>query len=41
MSAIVACTRVSTDVQTCENQRRTISACYAPGKWLLDDGVSG
>jgi putative DNA-invertase from lambdoid prophage Rac len=29
MSAIVAYTRVSTDDQTCENQRRTISARYA------------
>lgn len=41
MSAIVAYTRVSTDDQTCENQRRTISARYAVGKWFSDDGVSG
>ena len=41
MSAIVAYTRVSTDDQTCENQRRTISARYAVSKWFSDDGVSG
>ena len=41
MSAVVAYTRVSTDDQTCENQRRTISARYAVGKWFSDDGVSG
>ena len=34
-------TRVSTDDQTCENQRRTISARYAVSKWFSDDGVSG
>ena len=32
MSAVVAYTRVSTDDQTCENQRRTISASAALGK---------
>lgn len=41
MSAIVAYTRVSTDDQTCENQRLTISARYAVAKWFTDDGVSG
>lgn len=41
MSAVVAYTRVSTDDQTCENQRRTISARYAVSKWFSDDGVSG
>ena len=41
MSAIVAYARVSTEDQTCENQRRTISARYAVGKWFTDDGVSG
>lgn len=41
MSAIVAYARVSTDDQTCENQRRSISARYAVGKWFADDGVSG
>ncbi|MDD3352905.1 recombinase family protein [Zoogloea sp.] len=41
MSAIVAYARVSTDDQTCENQRRTISARYAVAKWFTDDGVSG
>lgn len=41
MPAIVAYTRVSTDDQTCENQRRTISARYAVSKWFSDDGVSG
>ena len=41
MSAIAAYTRVSTDDQTCENQRRTISARYAVGEWFTDDGVSG
>ncbi len=41
MSAIVAYVRVSTDDQTCENQRRTISARYTVGKWFSDDGVSG
>jgi DNA invertase Pin-like site-specific DNA recombinase len=40
MSAIVAYARVSTDDQTCENQRRTISARYAVAKWFTDDGVS-
>ena len=41
MSTIVAYARVSTDDQTCENQRRTISARYAVSKWFTDDGVSG
>jgi len=41
MSAIVAYARVSTEDQTCENQRRTISARYAVAKWFTDDGVSG
>lgn len=41
MSSIVAYARVSTDDQTCENQRRTIAARYAVGKWFSDDGVSG
>ena len=41
MSTVVAYTRVSTDDQTCENQRRTISARYAVSKWFSDDGVSG
>lgn len=41
MSAVVAYTRVSTDDQTCENQRRTISDRYAVNKWFSDDGVSG
>ena len=41
MSAIVAYVRVSTDDQTCENQRRTISTRYTVGKWFSDDGVSG
>ncbi len=41
MSATIAYTRVSTDDQTCENQRRTISARYAVSKWFSDDGVSG
>lgn len=41
MSSTVAYARVSTDDQTCENQRRTISARYAVGKWFTDDGVSG
>lgn len=41
MSAIVAYARVSTEDQTCENQRRTISARYAVGEWFTDDGVSG
>lgn len=41
MSAIVAYTRVSTDDQTCENQRRTIAERYKVDKWFSDDGVSG
>ncbi|MDY0035747.1 MAG: recombinase family protein [Zoogloea oleivorans] len=41
MSAVVAYARVSTDDQTCENQRRTIAARYAVSKWFTDDGVSG
>lgn len=41
MSAIVAYTRVSTDDQTCENQRRTIAERYKVDKWFTDDGVSG
>jgi DNA invertase Pin-like site-specific DNA recombinase len=41
MSAVIAYTRVSTDDQTCENQRRTIAARYAVSKWFTDDGVSG
>ncbi|MCK0507359.1 recombinase family protein [Aromatoleum anaerobium] len=41
MSSIVAYSRVSTDDQTCENQRRTIAARYAVSKWFSDDGVSG
>ena len=41
MSSIVAYARVSTEDQTCENLRRTISARYAVGKWFADDGVSG
>ena len=41
MSTIVAYARVSTDDQTCENQRRTILARYAVSKWFTDDGVSG
>ena len=41
MSSTVAYARVSTDDQTCENQRRTISARYAVAKWFTDDGVSG
>ena len=42
MSTVVAYTRVSTDDQTCENQRRTIAQRFpAVGKWFSDDGVSG
>ena len=41
MSAIVAYTRVSTDDQTCDNQRRTIAERYKVDKWFSDDGVSG
>lgn len=33
--------RVSTDDQTCENQRRTIVAKYPTMRWSQDDGVSG
>lgn len=41
MSATIAYTRVSTDDQTCENQRRAIAGRYAVNKWFSDDGVSG
>lgn len=41
MTTVVAYARVSTDDQTCENQRRTIAARYAVSKWFSDDGVSG
>ena len=42
MSTVVAYTRVSTDDQTCENQRRTIAQRFPEvGKWFSDDGVSG
>lgn len=41
MSSTIAYVRVSTDDQTCENQRRTIAGRYAVNKWFSDDGVSG
>lgn len=41
MSSIIAYARVSTDDQTCENQRRAIADRYAVSKWFADDGVSG
>ena len=42
MTNIFAYTRVSTDDQTCENQRRTITAAkYNVSRWYSDDGVSG
>lgn len=33
--------RVSTDDQTCENQRLTIEAKYSKPRWYQDDAVSG
>lgn len=39
--SIIAYTRVSTDDQTCENQRRAIEARYNVHKLFSDDGVSG
>jgi DNA invertase Pin-like site-specific DNA recombinase len=41
MSEVFAYVRVSTDDQTCENQRRTIAGRYAVARWFSDDGVSG
>lgn len=38
---VIAYTRVSTDDQTCENQRRAIEARYKVAKFFSDDGVSG
>jgi putative DNA-invertase from lambdoid prophage Rac len=40
-SITFAYARVSTDDQTCENQRRTITAKYPNVRWYQDDGVSG
>lgn len=39
--SVIAYTRVSTDDQTCENQRRAIEAHYNVCKVFSDDGVSG
>lgn len=39
--SVIAYTRVSTDDQTCENQRRAIEARYNVSKLFSDDGVSG
>ena len=39
--SVIAYTRVSTDDQTCENQRRAIEARYNVTKLFSDDGVSG
>lgn len=39
--SVIAYTRVSTDDQTCENQRRAIEARYNVSKTFSDDGVSG
>lgn len=39
--SVIAYTRVSTDDQTCENQRRAIEARYNVSKIFSDDGVSG
>lgn len=39
--SIIGYTRVSTDDQTCENQRRAIEARYNVNKIFSDDGVSG
>lgn len=41
MGAVIGYARVSTDDQTCENQRRTIEGRYAVTKWFSDDAVSG
>lgn len=41
MMTVIAYTRVSTDDQTCENQRRAIEARYNVSKMFSDDGVSG
>ncbi len=38
---VIAYTRVSTDDQTCENQRRAIEGRYNVSKVFSDDGVSG
>ena len=38
---VIAYTRVSTDDQTCENQRRAIEGRYNVSKVYSDDGVSG
>lgn len=38
---VIAYTRVSTEDQTCENQRRAIEARYIVSKHFSDDGVSG
>lgn len=39
--SVIAYTRVSTDDQTCENQRRAIEGRYNVSKVYSDDGVSG
>jgi DNA invertase Pin-like site-specific DNA recombinase len=39
--SVIAYTRVSTDDQSCENQRRVIEARYNVSKIFSDDGVSG
>jgi putative DNA-invertase from lambdoid prophage Rac len=41
MPDTIAYVRVSTDDQTCENQRRGIGARYAVSRWFEDDGISG
>lgn len=41
MSAVIAYLRVSTDDQTCENQRRQIEERFKVGKWFTEEGVSG
>ncbi|PKO87605.1 MAG: resolvase [Betaproteobacteria bacterium HGW-Betaproteobacteria-12] len=38
---VIAYTRVSTDDQSCENQRRAIEGRYNVSKVFSDDGVSG
>jgi len=38
---VIAYTRVSTDDQTCENQRRAIEGRYNVAKFFSDDGISG
>lgn len=41
MSSVIAYARVSTDDQSCENQRNAIEARYHVSRWFADDGVSG